>query len=350
MSLEDSKTRSVADRALTFVLPVVVAGVLVAVGCSVQWLEDLAGSKPQAARVPFPHRPHLAEELACADCHQWDEEKGTYSPTTFKTCEICHKTLDKDKEPEQRVDRFYQDEKPKGPLHTTLSSEIIFSHTRHKGDNLDCKNCHGDLAASDSLGPEMQITMTMCMDCHAANGVSNDCATCHREIRRDRRPPSHDTQWPRVHGTNLLGDPVAQKECWLCHTESTCNGCHLQVMPESHNNQFRRRSHGLFVSMDRETCRTCHQSNFCDRCHNEVLPSTHTGTWGSPKDRHCLVCHEPVGSEPSCSVCHKSTPSHSRAAPKPPGHTPGMNCRQCHGLSAPLPHVDNGDNCNDCHH
>jgi hypothetical protein len=33
----------------------------------------------------------------------------------------------------------------------------------------------------------------------------------------------------------------------------------------------------------------------------------------------------------------------------PPGHTPGMNCRQCHGLTAPLPHADNGSECARCH-
>ena len=48
-------------------------------------------------------------------------------------------------------------------------------------------------------------------------------------------------------------------------------------------------------------------------------------------------------------VCHKDTRSHALAAPKPAWHTPAMNCRQCHGVSQPLPHVDKGDNCNLCH-
>jgi hypothetical protein len=42
-------------------------------------------------------------------------------------------------------------------------------------------------------------------------------------------------------------------------------------------------------------------------------------------------------------------PSHSTAAPQPPSHSPGMNCRQCHGISAPLPHVTKGEDCNICH-
>jgi hypothetical protein len=51
----------------------------------------------------------------------------------------------------------------------------------------------------------------------------------------------------------------------------------------------------------------------------------------------------------SCFVCHKGTPSHLMAAPKPPNHSPAMDCRSCHGLSEPLPHFDNGDDCNTCH-
>mgnify|MGYP003581543783 CR=1 FL=1 len=41
-----------------------------------------------------------------------------------------------------------------------------------------------------------------------------------------------------------------------------------------------------------------------------------------------------------------------KPAPKPavPPHNAAMDCRACHGVSAPLPHVDNGDDCNTCHH
>jgi hypothetical protein len=28
---------------------------------------------------------------------------------------------------------------------------------------------------------------------------------------------------------------------------------------------------------------------------------------------------------------------------------PSMNCRLCHGAGVPLPHVDNGSDCNSCH-
>jgi hypothetical protein len=79
---------------------------------------------------------------------------------------------------------------------------------------------------------------------------------------------------------------------------------------------------------------------------------SHTGNWGSPRNNHCLGCHEPLRNE-GCVACHSSTPSHALANPKPPDHNAAMNCRQCHipgGVQPPMPHVDNGDNCNACHH
>lgn len=326
---------------LTLALPVAVAAAIVGAGCSVGWLQDLAGSEP---RVAFPHRPHLAEDLECTTCHRLNKETGEYGRTSPKTCEKCHE------DEAQKFAPFYEDKKPRGPFHVTLSPEIVFDHRTHLGHDVKCEDCHRDLKTSDSLGSELAPSMQGCIDCHAARGAKTDCETCHREIRADRKPPSHDEHFLRTHGTDLAGHDRAQQPCFVCHTQASCNGCHLQSMPASHNNQFRRRGHGLFASTDRESCQTCHQTDFCVRCHSNTMPSSHTGSFGSPRDRHCLVCHQPVGSEPSCAVCHASTPSHSQARPKPPGHTPGMNCRQCHGLTAPLPHVDNGDNCNDCHH
>jgi hypothetical protein len=70
--------------------------------------------------------------------------------------------------------------------------------------------------------------------------------------------------------------------------------------------------------------------------------------FGSPQNTHCLSCHLPLQGE-GCFTCHKGTPSHQTAAPMPANHLPSMNCRQCHGLTAPLPHPDNGSLCTACH-
>jgi hypothetical protein len=70
--------------------------------------------------------------------------------------------------------------------------------------------------------------------------------------------------------------------------------------------------------------------------------------WGGKRSRHCLNCHQPLrpDSPDGCGVCHKGTPSHDRAPRQPGWHTPDMQCLLCH---SPLPHADNGQNCNACH-
>ena len=138
--------------------------------------------------------------------------------------------------------------------------------------------------------------------------------------------------------------------CALCHTQSTCVTCHQDQPPQNHNNFFRNRGHGVAASMDRRNCATCHRSDFCNRCHSETKPLSHMPAWGSPVNLHCNGCHFPVATPgQSCVVCHKGTPSHNFAAPMPPGHNPAMNCRQCHGVTQPLPHSDPGIECILCH-
>ncbi|MBI1849556.1 MAG: cytochrome c3 family protein [Planctomycetes bacterium] len=324
--------------------PVALCVALLGMGCAVGLWNRTEGGR----RIDFSHAAHLKQSLECADCHAVDSKTGQPSRSLLDTCQTCHEGRDKQKPEAERVTRFYVDGKAAGPFFTPLPSETIFDHRAHVGYKTACTDCHGDVAHSESVGPEVKVTMATCTTCHEARAAKSTCDTCHREIRQDQKPPSHDTQFMRTHGLDLHG--VEQRQCALCHTEASCQGCHQQMQPANHTNQFRRRGHGLVASMDRRECQTCHQSDFCVRCHQDTRPTDHTASWGGTRSRHCLSCHIPVSSEPRCSVCHNGTPSHALATPKPPNHAPGLNCRQCHGISAPLPHVDNGGDCNACHH
>jgi hypothetical protein len=126
----------------------------------------------------------------------------------------------------------------------------------------------------------------------------------------------------------------------------------MTMLPRDHTNQWRRFGHGISASLDRDRCEACHRPDSCTACHSTVEPASHTGNFGSPRNTHCLGCHEPLRNE-GCVACHSGTPSHALAKPKPPDHNAAMNCRQCHipgGVQPPMPHVDNGSNCNSCHH
>jgi hypothetical protein len=336
-----------AGRAWFLVLAV--AGLLYLGGCLL-----VDALEPEA--LAFNHRSHGQElEFACGDCHgAWEDQESPGMPHEAQ-CALCHQDLDAEKPPERRVASLFEGQGYQAVRAGRQSEEILFSHQQHATRGLDCTACHAQVAADEGRlalrGDDLRMTMEACLECHAqSSGPSvSECSACHAEIRADLPPPSHRANWMRYHGTFVRGRSVARADlCSLCHTTSECTTCHQIQLPESHNNYWRRRGHGLTASMDRDSCATCHDSDSCQRCHEETRPLSHVGAWGAPQDRHCLACHEPLRSQ-TCGVCHAGTPSHDQATPLPPDHSPAMDCRLCHGNGQPLPHADNGQTCTSCH-
>jgi hypothetical protein len=307
---------------------------------------------PNQKPFGFDHKLHVVDQgLECTDCHANVETADDPGIPALGQCQLCHAETDAQKPPEKQIASLFVDGKFKRTRTAAYSSEIRFPHQKHATSGMDCAVCHGAFDANSSAtNPTVTWSMSTCVDCHAERKVSTDCATCHNEIRADVAPPSHARNWPKNHGKVFREkDGSTLNNCAMCHSDTSCNSCHLEQAPDNHTVYWRRRAHGFTARMDRDSCAACHREDSCDRCHSEIQPSTHVGAWGAPTDRHCLTCHMPLKNE-NCAACHKGTPSHQLAAPKPPGHNPAMNCRMCHGHGQPLPHVDNGDNCNSCHH
>jgi hypothetical protein len=317
---------------------------LVASGCVL--MESLG----MWARGPtFSHALHGELGLDCMDCHA-GPEAGEPAPAEAVTCDLCHEDMDAEKPPELRAAALFADGAPAGH---DPGADLIFSHALHGELGLACADCHGEVAESDAVDDGMMPRMEDCMFCHGedpgAEGDPDGCARCHEDIRRDRMPPNHERQWQRLHGQIARsGSDATADDCSMCHSQEACTECHRITEPANHNNTWRLRGHGLVAAMDRDNCATCHQSDSCDRCHEDTLPISHHGSFGAPKSTHCFSCHVPL-QQTSCFTCHKSAPSHFDAAPKPPDHSPGLNCRQCHGVDVALPHVDGGQDCNICH-
>jgi hypothetical protein len=62
-----------------------------------------------------------------------------------------------------------------------------FSHRRHLLAKppvglkpLDCKDCHGDIAAQKVVRQEQPFTMGRCLECHEKRQASRDCLACHK--------------------------------------------------------------------------------------------------------------------------------------------------------------------------
>lgn len=326
--------------------------------------------------LAFNHEVHTSVGLECSECHAGAQDgqapvTTSISLPTLETCAQCHD----ESEPEPEVQAYLAGirARPEGARWVTYSrsSDVIFSHDEHA--RVACARCHGDVAEAEATGPWVAPSMATCLSCHdgsssssstssttygpgEAHGGGLSCAGCHRELRRERPPASHAGDWEWTHGELarqdvLLPGDVMGGTCAYCHVEDTCVQCHLRVEPRGHTNFFRIRGHGLLAANDRNACATCHTQDMCIRCHQQTEPPSHRGGWGSPTNAHCTNCHLPVEATiGSCAVCHEGTPSHfTLAPPATPQHTMGLDCRQCHGRTARLPHPDPGADCTACH-
>ncbi|MDA1264963.1 MAG: hypothetical protein O2816_07790 [Planctomycetota bacterium] len=311
--------------------------------------------RPGERELSFSHRVHVLDQgMGCAACHEdaWGEERPGWP--WQDTCLACHDGIDAESPEERRIEVAFPID-AEGRLlfeaHGRLSDEVVFSHLAHIDAGVDCASCHVGIDAAERVGPELGVNMAACMSCHEEREQPNECATCHTEIDVNWLPPNHTHDWERLHGhASRLCAGDLPSECSTCHTERSCADCHLVTPPKSHDHTFRTRTHGFLASLDRDSCSTCHESDSCAQCHFSTTPRSHSSpTFGGSVSTHCLGCHLPV-EDNGCNVCHAGTPSHALASPKPDWHHPAMNCRQCHGVTAPLPHVEKGDDCNACHH
>ena len=314
-----------------------------ATGCA---LFNAFGAEPPFG---FSHRVHAKEGLECSDCHStWETAENPGMPARGG-CVLCHEEIDKKKPPDRRIDALFDGETYKAQRVSTLSDEVIFSHQEHAKKPIACNACHVGIDENDYVDQSLAQDMSDCETCHRQENVANECSTCHQRLRIDVAPDSHFLQWTKLHGPTVRAHgTTTANNCAMCHDESTCRTCHESEAPDNHNNYFRRRGHGLHARMDRQNCAACHRTDSCDSCHQDTRPISHTGSFGGSQSNHCIGCHLPLQAN-ECFTCHKGTPSHDEAPAKPPDHNAGMNCRQCHGMGQPLPHADNGADCNMCH-
>jgi menaquinone reductase, multiheme cytochrome c subunit len=314
---------------------------------------------PEEPGPHFDHAGHMKKGIECADCHGGEKEEWRAMPE-LKACMECHEDLDGEAPPEKRASAFFDADGKRGLWvpSRALGSEVIFPHGAHVvAHGKKCDTCHAQVIASTGQTTSTWINMDACIECHETSAPQhNRCESCHREISQDVRPASHTPAWKRTHGRMAREGELDKlpKDCALCHSKSDCDTCHRAEMPANHTNFFRLRGHATLASIDRDRCRVCHTTDSCFLCHQHTKPRNHTGTFGSPFNRHCLSCHLPLESfeDQGCYVCHKSSPGHAMAPPRPANAVHMTSdpaaCRVCH--SGPtLGHPDNGQSCLLCH-
>ena len=190
----------------------------------------------------------------------------------------------------------------------TSGFRIIIDHPAHAKRNGSCVSCHIRTAHPlDDRSAALSL-MSACFTCHGTAKTAKApgrCDLCH-PAGYVLRPASHKAaDWWGRHGKVARSDV---KQCELCHTKSTCDGCHGIEMP--HPMGWAQKGHAAEARRDRWNCMRCHTGppDWCTMCHHEPYRST-KGTWvqqhASVAEKRgisfCLGCH----SEIECVRCHR---------------------------------------------
>jgi len=144
---------------------------------------DFFAIRPAAVQpIPFPHKTHIAKKAVCADCHESADKGPIAGIPSVKTCMICHSQIATDKPLIKQV-TGYADKGLEIPWQRvygfTREAHVRFNHAPHIRASVDCKTCHGDLAAMTVAERVVDHNMGFCVNCHKQKSASNDCLTCH---------------------------------------------------------------------------------------------------------------------------------------------------------------------------
>lgn len=130
--------------------------------------------------LAFNHARHNG--LSCVVCHQGVETAARARIPGKAVCEKCHATA-----PPHVSDAAWRDftRNPEGRWTqvTHVPDHVAFSHRRHVSiGRLECVSCHADVGRRATPPGRAPISLTMenCLQCHRREGVSEDCAGCHR--------------------------------------------------------------------------------------------------------------------------------------------------------------------------
>jgi len=133
--------------------------------------------------LPFSHKVHApAAKLVCKDCHPTPEKFGGvmgFPPTA--TCMACHILIAKDKPAIRKLAEFSAAKQAVPWVRIyRLREFVFFDHRYHLMNEAKCEDCHGAVAAQDTVSDDLGATkMVFCQTCHVKTHAVAGCTTCH---------------------------------------------------------------------------------------------------------------------------------------------------------------------------
>jgi hypothetical protein len=167
----------------------IVWGVVLALALAVSagwtaWAYYLGGAwnLGPAQPLPFSHRVHVTDKgIDCRFCHSGVDRAPHAGLPPEQTCMFCHRSVIVTHEEIRKLWGFYERGEPIPWVRVfDVPDHVYFTHRVHLSRELDCPDCHGDVAHEDRLKPPQEFLMGFCIACHTARGAPRDCVTCHR--------------------------------------------------------------------------------------------------------------------------------------------------------------------------
>lgn len=135
------------------------------------------------AGIPFSHAQHAGtHRLDCLLCHGQAATEAEANIPAARDCYVCHWSIAAEKPSILALEKHVQDGTPIAwPAAVRLPAHVQFPHAPHARQGVDCAACHGDVVTMEGeVRLEKPLTMDFCVDCHRAQGATDDCMACHR--------------------------------------------------------------------------------------------------------------------------------------------------------------------------
>lgn len=133
--------------------------------------------------IAFSHETHVGKlNLECLFCHETADKSYFAGVPAVEKCMNCHVAVKTDNPEVQKIHAYWNDKEPIpwNRVHRIrIRNHVYFSHERHVKKDIDCAECHGDLAAMPKVRAVRSLKMGFCVSCHEANEASTDCLLCH---------------------------------------------------------------------------------------------------------------------------------------------------------------------------
>jgi hypothetical protein len=149
-----------------------------------------------AQPIQFSHKHHAGlYGIDCLYCHSGTDRSPAAGVPSVATCMGCHAQFPPsydELEGIRTLKQHWQEQRPVewAQVHR-LPEYVQFRHNRHVAAGVACQDCHGPVETLDKLYmtkdtkwwpwllPTQKLEMGWCIQCHRAQGASQDCFTCH---------------------------------------------------------------------------------------------------------------------------------------------------------------------------